>query len=223
MEQSQKLLKVVGIYLLYFVYSKLASFFAQTITLMNGKAMYFIFDIFFLIFICFLYVKDLKKDLQSLKKNYNWKKVLKIVILYFLASLVINFILEGIRVSIFPNAVIDDNSLSIKNLAQASLFYAIFKAMIFGVIAEEILYREALSEMIKNKWLFIIISSLIYTLLPFMFSTSTISVMNLLTYFLPSLLISTIYVKNDRNIVIVMIMKFVYNLMPLAILISGLL
>jgi len=68
---------VVGIYLLYFVYSKLASFFAQTITLMNGKAMYFIFDIFFLIFICFLYVKDLKKDLQSLKKNYNWASFFK--------------------------------------------------------------------------------------------------------------------------------------------------
>lgn len=222
MEQSQKILKVVGIYLLYFLYSKLAAFFAQTITLMNGKAMYLIFDIFFLVLICFLYYKDLKKDYENLKKDYNWKKILLLVFLFIVASFFINFLLEGIRLAFFPNAVIDENSQSIKTLAELSPIYAIFKGMIFGVIAEEILYRESLSGIVENNFMFILVSSIIYTLLPFVFSTSEISIMNLLTYFIPSLLISYIYVKNNRNIITVMIMKFAYNLIPLTILIIGL-
>lgn len=222
MEQTQKMLKLVGIYLLYFLYSKIAGFFAQTITLMNGKAIYLIFDLFFLCFICFLYYKNLKKDFEDLKKNFSFKKILFIVIFYIGASFLVNILFGLIRMTFFPDVVLDENTQSIQNLALVSPIYAIFKAMIFGVIAEEVLYRESLSECVSDNLLFILISSLIYTILPFVFSTQDISVMNLLSYFLPSLLISTIYVKYNRNIIIVMIMKFVYNLIPLAILISEL-
>lgn len=222
MEQTQKMLKLVGIYLLYFLYSKIAGFFAQTITLMNGKAIYLIFDLFFLCFICFLYYKNLKKDFEDLKKNFSFKKILFIVLFYIGASFLVNILFGLIRMTFFPDVVLDENTQSIQNLALVSPIYAIFKAMIFGVIAEEVLYRESLSECVSDNLLFILISSLIYTILPFVFSTQDISVMNLLSYFLPSLLISTIYVKYNRNIFIVMIMKFVYNLIPLAILISEL-
>ena len=222
MEQTQKMLKLVGIYLLYFLYSKIAGFFAQTITLMNGKAIYLIFDLFFLCFICFLYYKNLKKDFEDLKKNFSFKKILFIVLFYIGASFLVNILFGLIRMTFFPDVVLDENTQSIQNLALVSPIYAIFKAMIFGVIAEEVLYRESLSECVSDNLLFILISSLIYTILPFVFSTQDISVMNLLSYFLPSLLISTIYVKYNRNIIIVMIMKFVYNLIPLAILISEL-
>ncbi len=223
MEQNQKLLKVVGIYLLYFLYSKLAAFFAQTITLMNGKAMYLIFDIFFLGFVCFLFYKDLKKDWQQLRKEYNWKKILGIVLLYFLGVLVINIILSFVSEIFYPNVEMDANMESIQDLAKVAPVYAIFKVMIFGVIAEEILYRESLSGIIENNVLFILLSSLIYSLLPFAFNTANISVLYWLTYFIPSLLISYLYVKNNRNIVVIMIMKFVYNLMPLTMLIIELL
>ncbi len=222
MEQSQRLLKVVGIYLLYFMYSKLAAFFAQTITLMNGKAMYLIFDIFFLGFICFLYYKDLKKDFKNLKEKYNWKKIVKLIIIYIGLSFLVNLIFGIVRMTFFPGVELDENTQSIQALAQISPFYAVFKAMIFGVVAEEVLYRESISGIIENNTMFILISSLIYTILPFIFSSSTISIMNLLSYFLPSLVISYLYVKNDRNILLVMMMKFVYNLIPLAILISEL-
>jgi len=223
MEQNQKLLKVVGIYLCYFLYSKLAAFFAQTITLMNGKAMYLIFDIFFLGFICFLYFKNLKKDFQTLKEKYNWKKILKIIFFYIGGTLLISILLSFIRELFFPDVIMDANTQSIQDLAKISPIYAIFKAMIFGGVAEEILYRESLSEIVENNVLFILISSILYTILPFVFNAGNITIMELLAYFLPSLWISYLYVKNERNILVVMIMKFVYNLIPLAILVSDLL
>jgi len=222
MVQSQKLLKVVGIYLVYFLYSKLAAFFANTITLMNGKAMYFIFDIFFLVLICFLYIKDLKKDLKDLKENYTWKKMIWIIFLYIGGTLLISIATGLIGDLFFPGVEMDANTESIQILAGIAPVYAVFKAMIFGVVAEEILYRESLSDIVENNVLFILISSVIYAIFPFIFNSSEISIMLILTYFLPSLLISYLYVRNNRNIIVVMIMKFVYNLIPLAILISEL-
>lgn len=222
MEQSQKLLKVAGIYLLYFLYSKIAAYFAQTITLMNGKAMYLIFDVFFLCLICFIYFKELQKDFKNIKEKYNWKKIIKIIFIYIGGTLLISVLLQIIRSLIFPNSVMDANTESIQSLAKLSPTYAIFKGMIFGVIAEEILYRESLSEIVDNNIAFILISSLIYAILPFVFNMPSVTIMEFLAYFLPSLLISYLYIKNDRNIIIVMIMKFVYNLIPLTILIGDL-
>lgn len=223
MEQNQKMLKVVGIYLVYFLYSQLASFFANTITLLNGKVMYLIFDIFFLGFIWFLYYKNLNKDWAQIKKDYNLKKIGLAILIFIVGSFVINMVIGLISDTFFPGIDMDANTESIHALAKVSPIYAIFKAMIFGVIAEEILYRESLSDLIKNDMMFILISSIIYTILPFIFNGSGVSVMNLLTYFIPSLFISYLYVKNDRNIIVVMIVKFVYNLIPLTLLIVELL
>ncbi len=44
------------------------------------------------------------------------------------------------------DVLMDDNTASIQVLANQSMIYTIFKMMIFGVVAEEILFRESLNE-----------------------------------------------------------------------------
>ena len=97
--------------------------------------------------------------------------------------------------------------------------------MFFGVIAEELLFRESLSECVENNGLFILLSAIIYTAMNFVFASNLNSetlFMELAIYFLPALLFSFLYVKNKRNIILIMLMKFVYNFVPLIILIADL-
>jgi len=94
--------------------------------------------------------------------------------------------------------------------------------MCFSIVAEELLFRESLSKCVDNNILFVLISAIVYTAMNFVFTTESIDFIQLLAYFLPALVFSTIYIKTERNIIIVMLVKFVYNLIPFTILLLGL-
>jgi len=178
-------------------------------------------DVIFLILVLFLYSTHMKEDFQKLKEKYTFGQIFKIVILSVISLIILNM-LVGILGNIFnPSNTLDENTISIQNMAAISIVYTVFKTMIFGSIAEEILFRESLSECLENNLTFVLVSAVIYTVMNFVFTASEISITQLLAYFLPALLFSYIYIKNDRNIIIVMIVKFVYNLIPLTILLLG--
>ena len=98
------------------------------------------------------------------------------------------------------------------------MIYTIFKMMIFGVVAEEILFRESLNKVLTNNILFVFASTIIYTGMHFVFVGAPTSIFQVLPYIFLAILLGTIYVKNDRNIVLVMLIKFTYQLVPLTLL-----
>ena len=155
---------------------------------------------------------------------YKISNIIKTVIIWVVIIFVSTILMGAITEMIYPNMAADDNTNAITSLLDASTFYTIFKTMIFAVVAEELLYRESISDVVKNKYLFVVISSIIYTIMNFIFVgfESNIIAMYVLIYFLPALLCSTAYVKNNNNIIILMLIKFFYNLIPLIILLSGL-
>ena len=116
------------------------------------------------------------------------------------------------------NVLMDDNTASIQVLANQSMIYTIFKMMIFGVVAEEILFRESLNKVLTNNILFVFASTIIYTGMHFVFVGAPTSIFQVLPYIFLAILLGTIYVKNDRNIVLVMLIKFTYQLVPLTLL-----
>ncbi len=219
MVKSETLLKTVSVYLVYFLYSYLLSAFG-----LGGNTWVCLgADILFLLFIVGVYYKGLKKDVEEIKKEYSVKKMIKAILLVVLGSMAINVLLSLIAMLFFPTSTADQNTLSIQSMATVSIVYTIFKTMIFGGIAEEILFRESLSDCIPNNILFILISSVIYTAMNFVFTNTGFSIDQLLAYFLPALFFSYVYIKNNRNIFVIIISKFVYNLIPLTILLVGLL
>ncbi len=222
MVESKSLLKVVSVYLIYFICSYLGSLFTSMLKLESNPIFHMIMDIAFLIFIIALYQKDLKSDWDTIKKEYSFKKIGKVILLGLIGTFLLNFLLMFIGELFFPNSTVDQNTMSIQNMATVSVLYTIFKTMIFGSIAEEILFRESLSKCISNDYLLIFVSSIIYTAMNFIFTTQSFGILQLLAYFLPAILYSFIYVKNNRNIILIMFVKFVYNLIPLTILLVGL-
>lgn len=224
MLKNQILLKTLSMYLIYFIYTYFAGYLIQALPSINDSLIMMILDCLFLILIVFVYRKNIQTSFKKIKKDYSIGKLIKVIFLGVIAIFVLNIVMGALTEALFPNMKLDQNTLAIQELASISMIYTIFKTMVFGIVAEELLFRESLSECIQNKATFIVISALIYTLMNFIFTTPASSnyLVEIAIYFIPALLFSYIYVKNNRNIIILMLTKLVYNLIPLIILIAGL-
>lgn len=216
--ESMKLIKTLLVFISYLLYSNVISVVFSTFKITNTTMISFFADLIFLICIVFVYKENLKDDFENLKNYYKISKIVKTVIMWVVIIFVFNILMGALTEIIYPNPnmLFDDNTNAMRSMFKISMPYSLFKTMIFAVIAEELLYRESISDVVKNKYLFILVSSIIYTLLNFIFigfNYKTIFV-DILTYFLPALLLSTAYIKNNNNIIILMLIKFAYNLIP---------
>ena len=154
----------------------------------------------------------MKKDIMIVKKNGNLEK--------FDPDKVKNAIIssaERVMVDLTEEAL-DTVVSKVLDLLKQSPIYACFKVLIFAPIAEEILFRESISSCVKNNVLFILLSAIIYTGMNFVFSSEALTFLDLLIYFLPAVLFSFLYVKNDRNIIIIMMIKFIMQFVPFIVL-----
>lgn len=215
-DKNKLLIKTLSVFFIYFFYSYILN-----LTFNGSIIASFIADVLFMIGIIFAYKENLKEDINNLKKKYSVGKIIRTILIWVVIIFIFNIIMGALSDFIAPamGKTLDNNSETIDSLFKVSTLYTIFKTMVFGIIAEELLYRESISDVIKNKWIFIILSSLIYTLINFVFAgfnTSYIFI-RIFSYFLPALLFSTAYYKNDRNIIILMMIKFVYQLIPLTL------
>ena len=214
--ESMKLIKTLLVFISYLLYSNVISVVLSTFKITNTTMLSFLADLIFLVCIIFVYRDNLKNDFENLKKDYKISKIIKTVIIWVVIIFVFNILMGAITEMISPNMATDDNTNAMSTMFKTSMSYSLFKTMIFAVVAEELLYRESISDVVKNKYIFIVISSIIYTIMNFIFVgfESDIIVMDILSYFLPALLFSTAYVKNNNNIIILMLIKFTYNLIP---------
>ncbi len=227
--QAHDLLKTILIFFFYFAYTNFASLICQILGVSYDLTVALYADCIFMLVIFFAYQDNIKKDLKNMKKNYSWKKLLKTVFIWIIVIIIFNFIFGMLTELIVPGfgktiEASDSNTQKMADLYNISPFYTIFKGMIFSVIAEELLFRESVRDVINNKWLFIIVSALIYTTMNFIYTDLSINNLGLyiLSYLLPALLTSIAYIKNHSNIVILMLIKFIYNLIPLTIVLLGL-
>ena len=217
---NNSMIRAVVLYLVYFLYTVVASSLVSALNVANTAYVMMPADILFAVFAVFMYRKGLKECVQKLKK----KKVLKIigsVVIGVVAIFALNIIMGAVTDIFFPEYAVDSNTGAMLDLLKQSPIYAFFKVLIFAPVAEEILFRESISSCVKNNVLFIFLSALIYTGMNFVFSTDALTFLDLLIYFLPAVLFSFLYVKNDRNIIVIMIIKFIMNLIPFAVLLLG--
>lgn len=215
MLKSETLLKTVSLYLLYFLYTYFASAIISLLPMINGQVIMAVLDILFIFIAIFCYRGELKKDLEELKAKYKTGRIIKIVLLGVVTMIALNAFTALLAQVFNSNVLMDDNTASIQVLANQSMIYTIFKMMIFGVVAEEILFRESLNKVLTNNILFVIISTVIYTGMHFVFVGAPTNIFQVLPYVFLAILLGTIYIKNDRNIILVMLIKFTYNLIPL--------
>lgn len=220
MQKNLSLIKMLGSFFIYFLYSSYFLTLGRALGITNDLITMFVSDILFLILIVICYKDNIKKDLENLKKDYKISKIIKTILIWVFALIVLNFVMGFLTDLIAPDLATDNNTDALWNMSK---IYTIFKTLIFSVVAEELLFRESVRDVIENNYLFILVSVVIYTLMHFIFTglPSDHTLIYIFIYFIPAILFSLAYIKNKSNILILMLIKFTYNLIPLTILLLG--
>jgi len=141
----------------------------------------------------FIYNDILKKDFKDFKKNH-----FKTIIIYFL----IGFILSTLS-NIFINSVLIPNGISNNELANIELLlenkflYSIMLCFFIPFI-EEVIFRIELKKTYKNKYTYIFLSSIIFSLLHLLSNTKLIELVYFIPYFILGYCFSYIYYKTDN-------------------------
>lgn len=218
-ERLKQLLKLIIIFLAYFIYTTVISQLLGVFNIKNQVVASFIADLLFFLGIVIFYKDALKDSIKRFIKELSFTSKIIFIIKWVAILFVINIVGGMITEMIFPSLNGDGNTESIYSIASISTFYMIFKTLIFAPIAEELIFKKTTRELISNDLTFIVTSSLIYALVNIMYTDITyLTLIDLLQYFIFSSVLSYIYVKNKDNIFMPMLIKFFYNLIPLTIL-----
>ena len=210
---NQPFMKMALLYLIYFLYTYVAGMIVSALAISNSSLVMLPADFLFLLLAIYMYKDNLKRDFTALKKKKKGKLVGTILLGVFLVLLG-NIVMGAITDILFPNAPLDTNTQALQGMLTTAPLYVVFKTLIFATIAEEILFRESVYDCIKKPVFFILASSIIYTAMNFVFAGAGISILNVLIYFVPALILSSIYIKNDSNIIILMFVKFILQFIP---------
>lgn len=209
-EKTKKLLLTLFVLIIYFIF--LLKFSSTNLTFINFLT-YFIF----LIIILFIYSKDLKNYYINLKKD---KKKFKTLLLYFIIFFIISTLLSNIILNIIEQNTNINFNVDMSNKTIFSLFkifpsgtlFVIFFTCIFTPFVEELVFRKSIRDVIDNKIIFIIVSSLLSWYFQVSLLNPNISEFVLaISTLLNSIFASYIFVKND-NILYSILPRMMYNI-----------
>lgn len=218
-EKQTLLMRTVIVFVTYLVYSFVFNKIALLLSITNDIAVSFVADIFFLIFVLVLYKDKIDRDKDVYRKEGSFKKRLFKVICW-IGLIAVGNILGG-----YLSALLMGSGDTSNNVALISLpyIYKLFKILIFGSIAEEIVVKQSIRDVIDNNLLFLIVSTLIYSVMNIAYTNVTGFAMlaNAIPYAIFAIITGILYLKHKDNIYMVMVVKLLYNVIPLALIIFG--
>lgn len=224
MDEKQKLVhniqKSLIIILIYFLYSQvfgsiISSVFKTDLT--ANWLMSMVLDLLFLVFCVYAYNDEINEDFKELKENTKKKvmTIIKYVGLTFLITIACG-IIGGILESAFKVTFSLQNDESVHNL---NVIYRVFRTLIFATIAETIIYNQTIRKMTeKHKFIYVIVTSLFYALMNIIYQPihGLLDLYIVLFYFARIIPYCLLHIKTE-NIVMIMIMKFIYNFIVLVV------
>lgn len=173
----------------------------------------FIISIFYLLIILFLYRKELFIDLKDFKNNYK-KYISKYIIIYLIGVLLM--IIGNTIISKITNQSLSGNEIQIRERITNYPLIMIFSTIIYAPIIEEIIFRKSIKNIFKNKYLFIIISGLIFGILHITNFKDLNEILYSIPYIIMGLDFAYIYYKTN-NIFTTITFHFCHNLILLII------
>lgn len=109
--------------------------------------------------ILLVFHKKIEKDIDDIKKNH--KKYFKENFKYYLIGIAIMLISNCILIYGFENGI-SGNEESIRSLFGTHPIYVYISAVLFAPIAEELVFRQGIRNIILNDILFILISGFVF-------------------------------------------------------------
>lgn len=145
----------------------------------NGYAMLEVAkDLIFFIIFYLLYKKYLKDKFIDFKKNY--RKYLAIAFKDWFAGFLI-MIISNIIISSYIKGL-GQNEEAVQSLIQATPIIAFFLTSFFAPITEEIIFRKSLQDVFNHKYIFMIMSGLIFGFLHVMSASNPWELLLIIPY-----------------------------------------
>lgn len=208
---NNKLWISVFVFLIYFIF--ILYFSSTNLTLGN-----FLSHLVFLILITFIYRDELKTNWKQYKST---KKSFKTILLYFAITIVITLIVSNIVINTYITITGSEQLIGSSNTTIYSMFdqipwgtlFVLFLTVLFYPIVEELIFRKSLGDVIKNKFLFIMISSLLawYFQVTILSPSANEFVLAIGTLFY-SIFAAFVYSKK-KNILYTIFPRMLYNLL----------
>jgi len=221
--KMKKLTLSISVILLYFLWPYFSNFIINSANLGNSILINILSNFVCLTLILLIYFNDLKKDLKKYIKNYKnyTKKTFKYFLYGLLGYVLINFI---IAISLQSFNISNDNINALESEFANNIIPLIITTMFYYPIIEELVFKKTFKDIIKNKWLFVIISAFANAFFAYAFSATNVIT---LVYIIPSTIfymgLSYSYYESN-NIFVPIIYRIIYNAIPnIALLIETLL
>ncbi len=178
----------------------------------------FIINLLFLLLIILGYFKTLKKDFKEFFKDFF--KNIEISFKYWLVGFII-MVISNLIIVIITNGSIASNEEQVRNLIDISPLYMLFSVSIYAPFTEELLFRKGFRDIIKNKWLYVIISGCVFGALHVVGSISNLTdLLYLIPYCSLGIAFAYTYFKTD-NIFSTICMHSFHNTMAIILYLLG--
>ena len=182
--------------LIYIFFPSIFTMFFTT-NIYSKKYMFYLLISYILLTIYFLIIY--KKDLKEYLKKFKIKNIPVILIYWiigFILMMISNYIINYL---IIPNGLSNNEAGNRELLFNNKLIYSMILC-IFIPIIEEITFRLEFKKNIKNKNIFVLISSITIALLHILSTTKLIELLYIIPYLILGITFSKIYIKTDNLI-----------------------
>jgi len=205
-----KLTKGIITLVLYFLYPFFLGYLLPSVVKSNPAQIVLrvVFDIVFVSVFVMLYKDELKKEFKTFKNKPF--KTIGISLLFLLLAIVLMALSTGI-VSKITDGYVPHSQLGINSLWPASPLYAVWLTFIVSPFTDEIAFRKTFKDIIPNKVLYVVLSSLTYGFYMIGYSASSLNdVLCIVPYALFGIVISFSYLKN-KTIISPMLIRILYS------------
>lgn len=196
-----KYLKTFFVIMFYFTYNNIAVYILKRfgIDIYNISQNMLIFinliiDILFMIILFLVYYKDIINDIRDFKENY--KSYLRFAFKWWVFALLFMYISNIIIYIIVKSNA--SNEEIIHSMVNKYPLYMLFQVSIIAPFVEEMLFRKSIRDIVTNKYLYIIISALIFGGLHVLTSKSYLEMLYIIPYGVFGGIFAYIYCKTKN-------------------------
>lgn len=119
-------------------------------------------ELLLLIILFIIYRKTILEDFKKFKKDINGN--LELALRYWTVGFSL-MLISNLFISLILGKTISGNEEAVRNYINSSPLLMIMSAVIFAPINEELTFRKSIRDALKNKWIYISVSGIIFGLL----------------------------------------------------------
>lgn len=216
----KKIIKNILIFISYFIFSYFVIALLQEFNFditkfsFNKRIIILgIIDFIYIILMLFIYRKEIIIDIKDFKKNYK-EYLSKYVLVYMVGVILMGII--NILLTQITKIELSGNEEGIRMLIKEVPLYMFFSTVIYAPIIEELIFRKSIRNIFKNKYIFIIISGVIFGVLHISDFSNINEILFGIPYIIMGIDFAYIYYKTN-NIFTTMSFHMIHNLLLITI------